>query len=585
MQKIKKATILVLALILVLAAFPIGVFTVSAATSGTTGDCTWMLDGTVLTISGSGDMGDYETRGPWGRDVTKIIVNYGVKSIGANAFDYCQTLTSVTLPQSLTSIGTGAFDTCKSLTAVKLPTNIKSIEDKAFYGCSGLTEIVIPNSVTNIGKSAFYGCSALTKITIPFIGGSATENTFFGYIFGASSYSSNYTYIPSSLATVVLSDKCTSLADYAFYNCFSIQNITLSKNIKSIGTKAFHQCNITNIVIPEGVETIGQSAFIYCDNLETITIPKSLKSIGSSAFSDCKGLKGVYISDLAAWCSMSFSSNPLGNAKNLYLNNQLVTDLVIPNTIQSICNNAFNGCTSIVSVNIPNNITSIGASAFYNCSGITEINIPDSVTTIGNTAFYGCSKLTNIIVPDSVNSIGKGAFSYCSGLSDITLPFIGGTATQNTFLGYIFGAMYSSENSVHIPTSLKKVTVSENCSSIGNFAFYNCQSIETVTLTDKVVSIGISAFNTGNITVNYLGTKTLWNKISIGTNNVLTEETICYIVDGDINGDGELAAEDLTSLRAGLLQSYTDTKYDINQNGTIDIIDLIVLKKLFAGIA
>lgn len=144
-----------------------------------------------------------------------------------------------------------------------------------------------------------------------------------------------------------------------------------------------------------------QTEFYSCDYLTSVTIGNGLTSVGISAFDYCSSLNGVFITDIAAWCGISFddaSSNPLCYAKNLYLNDKLVTELIIPD-----------------------GVTSIGSYAFYNCSGLTSVTIGNGVARIGDKAFYSCSGLTSVVIPDSVTSIGDRAFEYCSGIEEVTM--------------------------------------------------------------------------------------------------------------------------------------------------------------------
>ena len=300
-------------------------------------------------------------------------------------------------------------------------------------------------------------------MTLPFIGAelNGTKNTHFGYVFGASysgdsfdaSYSGNSEYVPSSLKTVIISNS-------------------------------------------SGVTSIGERAFYNCSGLTSVTIPNSVTSIGGSAFYNCSGLKGVYITDLEKWCKISFgnnSSNPLSYAHSLYLNNKLVTDLIIPDSITSIGDYVFSGCSIWKSITIPNSVTSIGNSAFSGCSGLTNITIPDSVTSIGDSAFYNCSGLTSITIPDSVTSIGDYAFSGCSGLTNVT-----------------------------IPNSVKYIRM---------YAFNGCSGLTSVTIGKGVTSIDWYAFNgcTWLDKIYYQGTAEDWNKIYIGgDNDKLTRATRYY---------------------------------------------------------
>ena len=412
-----------------------------------------------------------------GNLVTNLVIPNGVTKIGSYAFWYCSGLTSITIPNSVTNIGSSAFN-----------------------GCSGLTSITIPNSVTTIGSYAFSGCSGLTSITLPFVGATkdGTSNTHFGYIFGASDYSSNSYYVPETLKSVVITGG------------------------REIGSNAFRGCSgLTEITIPNSVTSIGSSAFYNCSGLTSIIIPDGVTSIGNSAFSGCSGLKGVYITDIAKWCNISFgdsSANPLCEAQKLYLNGNLVTNLVIPNSVKSIgsyaffgCpgltsvtigdgvtsigDYAFGGCSGLTSITIPNSVTSIGDYAFWYCSGLTSITILSGVTSIGNSAFVGCSGLTSITIPNSVTSIGYSAFGGCSGLMSTTLPFVGATkdGTSNTHFGFIFGASYNSENSILVPAALKSVIITGG-RCIDSYAFYGCSKLTSVTIGDGVTSIERYAF-------------------------------------------------------------------------------------------
>ena len=177
----------------------------------------------------------------------------------------------------------------------------------------------------------------------------------------------------------------------------------------------------SNIVIPKEVTymnrtrkvtSIGYSAFSECRNLTSITIPNSINSI-SSAFAYCSSLEAVNISDLDAWCNITFESsnaNPLSHAHHLYLNGEEITDLIIPNNLKTIKDNTFCHCKGLNSVVIPESVTSIGNYAFYDCPGLTNIFIPNSITSIGTWAFMGCTGLNSLIIPNSVTTIGSNAF-------------------------------------------------------------------------------------------------------------------------------------------------------------------------------
>ena len=176
-----------------------------------------------------------------------------------------------------------------------------------------------------------------------------------------------------------------------------------------------------------------------------MTIPSSVTSIGSCAFLGCSGLKKVIVTDIAAWCGISFDDNytssyPFYYAKHLYSDeNTEITDLVIPSFVPSIGSSAFQYCSGLKSVTITEGVTSIGNSAFYGCSGLTSVTIPEGVTSIGSSAFSSYSGLTSVTIPSSVTSIGQKAFN-CDNLATVVSliedPFTieNNTFSQNTFM-------------------------------------------------------------------------------------------------------------------------------------------------------
>lgn len=225
-------------------------------------------------------------------------------------------------------------------------------------------------------------------------------------------------------------------------------NIEIPEGITNIGKYSFSYCNnLTSVSIPNTVESIDIYAFNSCTNLTNITIPSNITSIGNFAFNSCSKLNAVHISNMKSWCKIVFGnnySNPLLSAHNLYLNQQLVTDLVIPLDVTSIKNYTFYGCTSLESVNTSNAVTSIGNSAFYGCTSLSNITFGNHVTSIANSAFMNCTSLSSVIFPSSVTNIYYNAFNNCSNLSVMdfsnhtAVPTLGGASTYVTpFTGMV----------------------------------------------------------------------------------------------------------------------------------------------------
>ena len=261
--------------------------------------------------------------------------------------------------------------------------------------------ITFNGEVTEIGVSAFCICDDLKSIIIP-DGVTSIYN-------GAFSYCKN-------LESVTFGSSVKTIGDEVFQGCDKLKSITIPDGVTSIGSSAFKSCeSLTNIVIPDSVTSIGERAFEYCKNLESVTIGSGVKYIGEKAFSSCYALKRVNISDISAWCQIYFEviANPLFYAENLYLNGELVTELVIPQGVTKIKRDAFENCHSLTSVTIPNSVTSIGGWAFDDCDGLKSVTIPSSVTSIGYSAFSDCDNLISVYCyATTPPECGRAIFGY-----------------------------------------------------------------------------------------------------------------------------------------------------------------------------
>ena len=244
----------------------------------------------------------------------------------------------------------------------------------AFFWCSSLSNIVVPNSVISIGDRAFSCCSSLSSIVIP--------------------------------------DSVTDIGNDAFSHCSSLSNIVIPDSVTSIGDYAFSGCSsLSNIVIPDSVISIGNGVFSGCLLLEYISIPKSVICLNKNPFSDWKGVLECLSPNFIYEDDVLFNKD---KSKIVSFRNQKIESYIIPDSVTSIGDYAFSGCSSLSNIVIPDCVTDIGKCAFSHCSSLSNIVIPDSVTSIGNDAFLRCSSLSNIVISDSVTSIGNGAFLGCS---------------------------------------------------------------------------------------------------------------------------------------------------------------------------
>ena len=286
-----------------------------------------------------------------------------------------------------------------------------------------------------------------------------------------------------------------------------VTELVIPEDVTKINSYAFYGCTgLTSVTIPNSVTSIGFEAFDGCTGLTSVTIPNSVTIIGNNAFNGCTGLKEVHISDLVAWCNIYFarySGNPMCCAHNLYLNGELVTELVIPEDVTEIKEYAFYGCTCIRSVVIGNGVASIGDEAFHGCTGLTSITIPNSVTSIGDYAFEDCTGLTSITIPNSVTSIGVKAFHNTAWYNNQpegiiyagkVLYVYKGTMPYNISIVINDGTSGIASCAFADCTGLTSVTIPNSVTSIGNGAFRDCTGLTSITIPNSVTSIGGSTF-------------------------------------------------------------------------------------------
>ena len=426
-----------------------------------------------------------------------------ITTIGDNAFKDCTSLTQLTMPASLASIGkyafqntglTGvalqrnltiigkyAFDGCVELASITFSPNVTEIKEYTFNNCSKLKDITLPNGLIYIKDYAFNGCTTLGKVTIP--GG--VQNISPG------------AFKNSGLTEIILKEGVMSLSNNSFDGCLLLKKVTFPTTMKTIG--GFSNTGIKEIAFAAGAapEAIGDYAFLNCDSLSTITLPNSIKSIGQGAFYDCDTLKSV----------------------------------TLPTSITKVAEQTFYHCNFLQNVTIPQGVTEIGFDAFAYCPKLTAISLPSTLATIGSNCFRGTG-LTSITLTEGITTLEYGTFAN-SKLTSIKLPksltqitsrsdgyYAGNLPNEyNNFQKSVYisdnqsGAFYGCKELESINLNGAVLTIlgsytfneceklrsidlsSTKLEEIPAYAFHSCDSLRTVTFPNTVKTIGQRAFN------------------------------------------------------------------------------------------
>ncbi len=477
--------------------------------SDSTGTCgeslTWTLAGGTLTISGSGAMTNYNSDTntvPWYLDrqqITALVVEAGVTSIGSYAFFGCVNLSATTLPEGLMTIGEYAFKGCSNLGRVEIPAGMTELGNRSFEE-SGITEIVLPEGMKTIGYDAFSGCSNLRSVSLP-----STLTKLGSSVF----------YNCTNLETVNLPKSITKIDYSTFRGCKAVTEVVIPELVTSIGGSAFEGCTaLHSVTIPQGVTAIEQSAFKDCESLTEIQLPSSLARLGFSAFSGCKKLTRVDIprgvteigtgmfSDCEALASVSIPDTVISIGRGAFDGCTALTEIKIPNGVPSIEGRTFFGCESLTRVELPDSVTSIGYSAFGRCSGLTELTLSNSLSTIEYQAFSGCTALTHVELPEGLTSIGNYAFSSCEKLTELSIPSTVNTIGERAFyscsslteLVIPEGVGEIGRETFYKCTALRRISLPSTLTAIGGRAFYSCKSLERVEIPEGVTTIPSEAF-------------------------------------------------------------------------------------------
>ena len=338
---------------------------------------------------------------------------------------------------------------------------VTEIGNRAFADCSSLISISIPNSVTSIGDAAFSGCYLLGSI----------DNTIT---------------IPNSIQCINSS---------TFEGCYNMYSVSIPNSVTSIGNRAFANCSkLTSLTIPNSVTSIGDDAFYSCDGLTSIQI-ESGNTIYDSR-EDCNAIIETATNSLIRGCRNTVIPNSvISIGDRAFEECMSLTSLTIPNSVTSIGEKAFYCCYSLASIDIPNSVRSIGIRAFDHCDHMTSVTISNSVTSLPLFVFRNCLSLASVTIPSSVTSISEGAFQFCSSLTSIVVPknvtYIGEAAFSTGG-----GGISSNLASIHVESGNTVYDSREDCNAIietaSNTLIAGCKN---TVIPNSVTNISDQAFS------------------------------------------------------------------------------------------
>lgn len=538
--------------------------------SGPCGDSvSWRLtENGALVILGSGDMWDYTVQNApkwmssYARQITRIVVMEGVTGIGEKAFftgPYPQQIKpeEILLPKSLRRIGNFAF-TLSVYGSLTLPDGLQEIGEDAFEGCQITGELRIPGTVQRIGSCAFLDCAELESL--------------------------------------VLAEGVKEIGSQAFARCGSLREVHIPASVTSIGYRAFgvglnsltdvyYGGNLAEWEQIAAEEAVMPSARVHCADGDLV--PHTADRCGDDLIWSLDDNGVLLISGSGNMWDYELENPPWREERDrireieilpgttgigalAFANCSNLERVSIPEGVTRIGRNAFNGCISLGEIPLPQSLEQIGDSAFYN-SGLISVTIPEDVTMLGESAFGSCSKLEDVSIPGSVSCISRFAFSGCESLESVSL----GEGVSDIDLQAFLRC-----------SSLKEVFFPATLTEIGNLAFCYCTGLEQIFFEGGAPRFGEDVFGGVIAAAYYPAWDPGW------TEEVRQDYSgklywFPWAIYGDINGDGLADLLDLIRLRkffAGEEVKLLELTADVNGDGEITTLDLIQLRNLLVGL-
>lgn len=416
-----------------------------------------------------------------------VTLSQSLDSIGSRAFGYCTSLDSVVIPDHTSIIRENIFQSCTSLKTIHLGTGLTFLPNEAFAQCTALDTIVIPDNIKEVGERVFTGCSSLKSITL----GS-----------GVTTLSKEALANLTALESIVIPDNITTIDVNVFSGDSALRHVTWGTGISSIPMGAFRNCtSLDTLELPAHITEIQELAYTNCESLTSIIIPENITSIQQDAFHDCANLKEVTI-----------NSNVLVNAPQWKIYNAIynkfgeqVTHYILGDSISSIADSTFFGCSNLEKVTFGPKVQTIGKGAFANCTSLETFMMP---TSIADSTFVGCDNLREMILGSNAKTIGKGAFANCSSLESITISegveqidagaFAGCTNLKTVIINSpaIFNQTFTESRSLKdiFGEQVTTYVLGDSITTIGGYTFAGCANLTNVIIGKNVKTIQNYAF-------------------------------------------------------------------------------------------
>ena len=473
--------------------------------------------------------------------LSTINIPESVFSIGSHAFYQCTNLTDIDLPISITTIAAGTF-AYSGLTSLPLHSSITTIDEEAFSYCDGLTSVVIPNTVTTIGEYAFSHCENVTSVSFD------AESDLTSIPDGMFSYC-------TKLAMVQIPTNCEAIGNYAFQYCKALTSIglpgsgasiELSDTVTTFGSCVFGNCtSLATIELPTNLLAVESSMFSGCKKLQTVTINASLQKLDLNTFHYNSAIQNVYYKgSLEQWCNIhmykSYVNSGTPNIKNLYIQDQLVENLTIPDTIKSIGDYSFYGVSSLKTLSLSDNVKEIGVGTFMYCRNLSVLTIGSNSTlnAIGTNAFSFCYDLAALNLPKSLTSLGQTVFQSCTALTSISVD------SENPRYSGVGNCLIDKESKTLLQGCVNSVIPADgSVECISTYAFYQLTNLTSITIPSSVISIAGFSGCKYLTRIYYQGTTEQWTSgaITFRDNwNYNTGNYTVYCTDGTVSKSGTI---------------------------------------------